>query len=454
MGRMVTNRKIGKCVLAIYKVLLLTFILAGCTTETEVSNSLKGDIDLDFTMMSRNGNGELSESELKDVIICIFTDNILTDILQQQIINHTRLRFKLASTRHKVKIHFLANTGIQINELVHIIGTHEKDFIATLPVLQNRGTYDLIPMWGTLDFPDGMQHSKEGEHQKYAVKLLRSTAKIEVRLNNEIAENDFKINSIRIYRANDMVLVPNESALHTTDFRVQKPTLPISHIEEENKRNITLSNENGTSSFTFYLAESKGYIESSGDWVDKSTTIVVGGFYRNSNKETFYRVDSRRNKNTDYTNTTYDAPENVVVNEYLRNHFYGFQINKISTPGCEEPETAAFQTQCGTSIEVSGWVPVEWRLEGLGMVDYGAYAILDWVLAQSALLLGVGDNNAKPWIPKEWEEKIGEGQASPVMPWIKYNWSGFYGNTHIDMTEPWKHITYNHDGIGNDVSEE
>lgn len=451
MGRVVTNRKIGKCLKVLYRALLIIFIITGCTTETEVSNSFKGDVDLDFKMMSRNGNGELSESVLKDVIICIFTDHILTDMLQQQIIDHSKLHFKLTSTKHKVKIHFLVNTGMEVDKLGHVIGTHEKDFIAALPVLQNRGAYDLIPMWGTLDFPDGIQRGKEGEHQKYAVKLLRSIAKVEVKLNNEITENDFKINSIRVYRANDMVLIPNESALHSTDFRVQKPTLPISHIEEESKKTITLINENKTSSFIFYLAESKGYIESSGDWVDKSTTIVVGGFYHNSSKETFYRVDSRKNKHTD---ATYDNPDNIVVNEYLRNHFYGFQINKISSTGCEEPEAAAFQTQCGTSIEVSGWVPVEWNLEGLGMVDYGAYAVLDWVLAQSSLLLGVGDNNAKPWIPKEWEEKIGEGQAPPVMPWIEYIWSGFYGNTHIDMAEPWKHITYSHDGIGNDVSEE
>ncbi len=431
------------------------FGITSCSTEalTTPSNTEDSNINFNFKMVTRGANSNFTENTIDNILIFVFTEDVLTDIYEYTVTMNTKLLFNLNASANKIAIHFLANTNLTKEDLSHVYGTHEKDFLHALPHYEAKLAYNLIPMWGSILLPNGVKATAKDETHNHSVQLLRAISKVEIRLSDEITEDIFKVNSIKVYRAKDVVLVPDKEAIHEKDFRVQQPTLPIQHTQpEESVVEPPLEIENPTLPCTFYLSESKGLLETDANWINKPTCIIVGGFYRGDTQETFYRIDSNKIIQSDLAKAT-DEEKKVLIDEYLRNHFYGFCIKKISGPGCEDPDLAANQNGCGTKLEVMGWVPVEWEVPKLGIATLGAYSVNDWVLAQSSLILGVATSQAKPWIPKEWIDKLGEGESFAI-PWTVYKWDGFYGIGKFDIVEPWKHITkLVHDGMGNEVEE-
>lgn len=455
MGRMVRNKFYKHLIFLITCVISMGGLFS-CSSETLNSPQVQGDenINFNFKMVTRGANSNFTENTIDNILIFVFTEDVLTDIYEYKVTLNTKLLFDLNACANKIAIHFLANTSLAKKNLGHVYGTHEKDFIHALPHYEAKLTYDLIPMWGSILLPNGIKATGKDETHNHSVQLLRAFSKVEIRQSKEITEDVFKINSIRVYRSKDIVLVPNAEAIHEKDFRVQEPTLPILHEEpDESVVEVPLEIENPSLPCSFYLSESKGYLKTNPSWVYKPTCIIVGGFYKGATNETFYRIDSNKDLPKKPNEKT-EKEQPILVDEYLRNHFYGFCINKISGPGCEDPDLAASQDGCGTKLEVAGWVPVEWEVPSLGVATFGAYSVNDWVLAQSSLELGVAASQARPWIPKEWEDDLGEGDSFAI-PWKVYKWDGFYGAGKFDIVEPWKHITkLVHDGMGNDVDED
>ncbi|MGL5262400.1 MAG: hypothetical protein ACRC9P_08450, partial [Bacteroides sp.] len=279
MGRMVNKSTKLKWGLSLFLFLLLLGGMLSCSAEVEApSSNQKGDVQMNFRLLTRSGNAEYSEQSLDDILVFVFTEGVLTDIYAHQVVDNSKLHFQLSSTNRHIKVHFLANTGLSLSGLKHVYGTHEKDFIHALPHLSAQLSYDLIPMWGSLDFPQGLEATDKDEAHKHSVQLLRAVAKIQIKLAKDISEEQFKLKSVRVYRAPKLVLVPDEEALHETEFRVTQATVPIQHTsEDESVQEAPLVLKNPSFPCTFYLGESEGLDEKEGSWAYVPTSIVVGG---------------------------------------------------------------------------------------------------------------------------------------------------------------------------------
>lgn len=468
-------------------VLLIYLAAVACTNEVRVPQGEQGGerVQFSFRMITRQGNAEFEERSIDDVFVFVFVGELLADIHHTATAEQNRILFDLLATSRPTEVHFLANAGLSLEQLKYLKGTHLKDFKFALPHLIPAARYARLPMWGHLSFPNGIKALEPGETSRQAVQMLRTVAKVVIEKAEHIPDELFNLNSIRVYRANKGVVIPDAEAMNPDDFRVDRATLPIVHEEAEQitSQPPILIDEPKFPQI-LYLNECEGMDSADLNWSNQLTTIVVGGFYNGSSRETFYRIDSRRIEKGDVSR--------VVVGELLRNHYYSFLINKVTGPGCDTPITAANFIDCGTSIEVVGWIPKEWDFPTLGETFFGAYSIVDWVIAQSSLMLGVmgsqalpwipkdlleelgnsgsqtvpwfpnvGDQDlggtgfpTTPWVPKESDEDLGEDAINMVIPWHRFDWAGFYGDGKFDIVEPWKHLTnIRHGDMGQEVDD-
>ncbi len=185
-----------------------------------------------------------------------------------------------------------------------------------------------VPMSGVIDLPDGVS-----ENRRLSGRLVRSLARAEI-IN---LSPDFVPETVRLYRGNDRIQVLPEEA---DAARVTFPSVPVT-AEASDVTEPSRFNAEGRLEQPVYFPESLAPAET--DRRLRATVLVVGGYYKDETRPTYYRMDFVPD----------DRPE--TAGQILRNHSYEFRIEKVSGSGWKTPGEAAENDPSNLTAVVVPW---------------------------------------------------------------------------------------------------
>lgn len=199
-------------------------------------------------------------------------------------------------------------------------------------------TFTPFPMWGEVTTT-----VREGTTQITGVNLLRSIARMDVRLTDEVT--DFKLDRIYVYNSKKKGRIVPDAANLDGATKVKAATLPTGDIE--NTSPLTYEIPVGMERLfkrTIYLLEAQG---TTSDHASEATCLVVGGTYGSDTQTTYYRVDFFRK----------DAQNNYTTDyrDILRNHRYRIHITSVSASGYSTPQKAFESKALNMKTEITEW---------------------------------------------------------------------------------------------------
>ncbi|EEK16589.1 hypothetical protein PORUE0001_1281 [Porphyromonas uenonis 60-3] len=381
--------------------LLLALLTAGCVADRNVSDCITEgeDVELEFAVQvpaletSLRGLDATQEQAVKDIQLLVFnTQNAQGDNLGEpdetfayeaevksktQEGNTIRIRCGLKASPDKpMRVVCIANAPTKINTTDFTNKTKKtileddqmkKNFTAAWPT---EGNSYYIPMWGESDKQTVTRNTKfnscdvtglggTGVNQDNAgvIHLVRALARIDVGINFDEdikgekgkGSTDFKIKSVRVYRyATSMYMTGTQST--TFNFngtaREAKPHTPEGVNPAVDTKPLKFEATEGVNDYVrnIYIPE----ISNQGD-KNQRTCLVIGGYYNNSDKETYYRVDFIKRED--------GKPADKITKklDVLRNHRYRFNITKIKGPGTSTPGEALTTEPVNISCDVVVW---------------------------------------------------------------------------------------------------
>lgn len=228
-----------------------------------------------------------------------------------------------------------------------------------------------LPMWGELkdvSFPTG----DESSTPTYSTSLLRSVARVDVTVDNEIPSEKFRIESVYVVNGADaMAIVPDSAALEPLDsapghWHAIAPTLPegVGYNVRWDHDSVAVDN---IISHTLYIPEADVRMEGKrGDGRHaERTAVIVGAHYLDSDSLQYYRIDF------------YDEEADTLV-DVRRNHLYAFHITKVECEGSEDV-MSAYNEPLADEFEAS---LIEWDLPHRALTYLGN----DWISASREIL--------------------------------------------------------------------
>ena len=376
--------------------LLLALLTAGCVADRNVSDCITEgeDVELEFAVQVpalETSLRQLSADEektVKDIQLLVFnTQDAQGTNLEEpdetfayeaevksktQEGNTIRIRCALKASPDKpMRVVCIANAPTKIittdftNKTKKVIlesDQMKKNFTDAWPTDGSK----FIPMWGESDKQTvtrktkfnscdvtGLGGTGVNKDNEGVIHLVRALARVDVGVsfeNDPASEKangnkDFKIQSVRVYRyATSMYMTGTQS---TTFYfngtaREAKPHTPAGVGTAADATPLKFeAAKGGVNGYVrnIYIPE----ISNQGD-KNKRTCLVIGGYYNNSDKETFYRVDFMRTEN--------GTPKYLDV---LRNHRYRFNITDIKGPGTSDPGDALITEPVNITCDVIVW---------------------------------------------------------------------------------------------------
>ncbi|MDR0962145.1 MAG: hypothetical protein LBM62_06280 [Mediterranea sp.] len=341
---------------------LLTYLLwsftfiCGCTEPSDNLNptpSDKVEIQLSLSMISTRSPGE-QETKVNDIMLLVFNDvqkngSYTYGYKQAGIIKEEdgemTVRATLERSGFPVKIAMIANAGSALDDAYSTLdnGYTEAEAIAALTLPFTPTSYDdgdnfLLPMYGECTFPRLVATRVTG-----TVKLLRAVSKIQVEKNLVEESAPFVMNSLYVFRANNLIQVmPSLNNRITTleeNPSVNNPSVPVGTTPYSSENDVDAVKRIDTDVSLFdhiYLPESAS---PTGDEIP--VVLVVGGLYDDDIVETFYRIDF------DVKGTEYG--------QLLRNFIYHFSITQVTGQGKANAVDAANAAPAGIIVNVSEW---------------------------------------------------------------------------------------------------
>lgn len=192
----------------------------------------------------------------------------------------------------------------------------------------------LFPMHGEYNLPQGI--STITVHNITEIKMTRAVARIDVRA-TEVT--NFKLTGVKAYRASNLLqVISNE----TGSSEILVPSVPSGSIRNVDSPMYTVTDEDmGVFSAQLYLPETDSPAES--EQTTGATCIVIEGYYNQSSKPTYYRID-------------FDTDNNgTALGQIVRNHKYIFNIKSVLSPGWDTPDKAANNRSTHLQVEVKAW---------------------------------------------------------------------------------------------------
>ncbi len=179
-----------------------------------------------------------------------------------------------------------------------------------------------------------------GSKAEVDIQLLRSVAKVEVGLGDEVKPEVFTLEELYIYKAsNKYAAIPS--------FSDGNPVLTIPTGQNELKK------FKADSKAEVYLPESK-VIFGNGDAIGDANhqnrcAIVVGGRYNGSATNSYYRIDFTARNAADQSAAS-------VFMDVLRNHRFIVKITSVGSVGEPTPDEAYKSVKSSISAGVIDWV--------------------------------------------------------------------------------------------------
>lgn len=352
---------------------LLQMQLASCADDQLVDNPANGQTGLSLVLSIPTDNGttrgliygpdEAAHSEyetaIKDIYALAFNaDGTCIEKFDNSLSNAGTFIAtinKAEAVNTEITVLILANLQEQENgsDLTSIVNSAEgRDKSNILQDLEYgfSSAWDVsrrsIPMWGEITIA-----TQEGKIVSGDVRLYRAVSKINVTVNKgqgvkaEDQTDIFKLKSVRVYYARTGGLAgslyapqPNSEGSPT----IIAPSIPA------NVSYMPRYKDGGPNGIVFnadadYSIENKIYVPESDNTGEEPMCLVVGGYYKGSAAETYYRVDFKE-KNTG--STYYNA---------IRNHIYNFDITGVTRPGTDEPDEALDHVVVGMEVTITAW---------------------------------------------------------------------------------------------------
>lgn len=339
---------------------------------------------------------------------------------------------KVRVKKYQQRFVAITNAKEQVNSFAgnkHLVGQPKEEILSKLEVYlspnekwntSNSDDYKAFPMWGESSIQTITSTTKDLSGK---IALMRMLARINVQLDNSISAigRKFKIKSVRVYNTNTKgVIVPNSNTIEE-EVRdgnrytfVKGVTIP-SDIKDDSKRQFgPLKYTDFTSpgvvdmamTGAIYIFETKA--PTSQDML-KATSLVIGGWYGNDTKETYYRVD-------------FLGPDRKTFLDVKRNHRYLVNIVNIKGQGHETPEDAFESKSANMETEIlfwnegdiGDWVFGEHYNLGVGFTEYE----LD-KNAKSNILQRISTNAPDGWKYKLKKSRDKNSEDVPSTSWIR-----------------------------------
>lgn len=248
----------------------------------------------------------------------------------------TTLSAKLRTSSSVVSIYALANADDAINNLALTVDMPESEMKTNMKLaFPSSGITEKLPMSGQFIFQEGL--NMELAKIPVEIRLLRAVARVDIVVESGV--NNFKLETIQAFRANNQIQVIPTDISNFRNPVVITPSIPS-----------TSSQTTSTSQFmtTSDQFEAQMYISESvapplETYVEDATCIVVGGYYNGSNDLSYYRIDFNTGNNTQN------------LGRILRNHRYVFRLTSVSDKGYDEAIDAANNKASNMEITIQDW---------------------------------------------------------------------------------------------------
>ncbi|GHT02293.1 hypothetical protein AGMMS49525_05550 [Bacteroidia bacterium] len=254
-----------------------------------------------------------------------------------------RQQIVVITNAHKAVTALIAGASIGtaktnlLNQLVDSLGTAPTKWNAA-----GAANFRAIPMWGE---SDSIEITEDLEDD-IAVDLLRTTARIDVKLDTNVSglASKFKIGAVYLYNTNTVGLIaphPANVTKGSSGYAVSNPSIPAgfnsprgvpAFIEYEDSVKCSPASFVGA----IYALETQATAAA-----DSAICLVVGGFYKTDSKMSFYRVDF------------YDTDGKTPI-PVLRNRQYNFNITDVTSRG-HDTKDEAFEAARRVEINVNNW---------------------------------------------------------------------------------------------------
>lgn len=233
----------------------------------------------------------------------------------------------------------LCNIGDELDKASLTLNRPKDELLASLIKVQtgkwnavSSGNFSPLPMWGESEIVSGIN----GKTSNLTLSMLRSLAAIDVTL-SDAAAKDFLITSVNLYRSNDRgSIVPLPANYAAATKSVTQPSLITS--AQLPVQIYTLNTPSASFKQEIYLFESKAATAMNNIY---STGLVIGGRYKGSTVNTYYRVEMVNSSGT--------------LIPLLRNHRYTVNITAVRGAGFNGRETAWYSKSNDLVANITSW---------------------------------------------------------------------------------------------------
>ncbi len=244
----------------------------------------------------------------------------------------------------RVEFMLLANAGRVIDATigmdVRAMSPLQRSYAQIVEAIEDEVTEQMyhnaggLPMWGRTGMVQITQEVQEVE-----VKLLRSVARVDVRVDDGVP---FELTEIYVMRPNSSYrLIPHDGCID--EDRVTRPSVPVSASAfslDESSARFRFEVENGSK--RIYIPETLLSNGTSGDAGHmERMAVVVGGRTSEGGEVSYYRLDFLKDSQ---------------LCDVLRNHVYRFTITDVPRYGHATPQDAyASLVMNGIVVDVVDW---------------------------------------------------------------------------------------------------
>ena len=332
----------------------------------------KGNVELTMQLKTPGGFGsetkgltESQESNIHDILVFAFRNGTLSYVKEGKEITNSgseksfKVELKASDNPSETyQLMVLANSKAAVATVLGagLDGLNNQSYDQVQAALKTTETDKMcldrgsIIMWGETKYLE-VTSTKPIP----SIQLLRSIARIDVGLNGTYSGNtvtwgtlpNFKLAQVLVYRYNtDYSLVPLTGKRTAENNKVtDHSAISSSKTAVSQKLTYTANSSSNTSVRDIYVAESDIKMTPTGSSGDANhaerMALVVGGYYDNAPNLSYYRLD-------------FIGKEKSLLN-VLRNHWYRFNIQRVSGSGYSTPDEAYNSQAINMSVEVLQW---------------------------------------------------------------------------------------------------
>lgn len=310
---------------------------SGNTTEVTFAVSMPG-LSQNISTYAISDN---EENKVSTVDVLVFevvnanTENFVYRMRGRNIrpLTANSIQFQVTMQTHATKLYrfvVIANARTEVDAINYpTSGTDAlKASILSKLIFSNTGIwntssptdYKVFPMWGESPNP----YTVNTNLGTISLNLLRSLARVDVNVEPTLAPI-FRMTSISVYNSNaNGRIAPEASKYNVGEKKVTAPSIPSSLQTNSTPLVYNISNPL-KSEQEIYLFEKTA---SSSAGVSGALSLIIGGHYKGSSTETYYKLEFLSSAAT---------PVPLAV---LRNHKYAFKIREVSGEGYLTKEAA------------------------------------------------------------------------------------------------------------------